>query len=236
MKSNFFQARSIAIIGASANPKKLGYQLLKNLLDAGFTGKVFPVNLKERTILGLEVFQSVLDIHRPLDLAVIIVPREIVPQVLRQCVLKEIPYVVIISAGFAEKDSQGKQLQQELIKITQNSHTKIIGPNCLGIVDTGNNLNLTFAATQILKGPIGLILQSGAIGAAIFDWAKSEEIGISKFISLGNKIHLSEIEALEIIAADEKTQAIALYLEEITDPPLFLAKCRQLSAKTDYYS
>ncbi len=229
MKNNFFQSQSIAIIGASANPKKLGYQLLKNLLAAGFTGKVFPINLKEKEILGLESFQSVLDIHRQLDLAVIIVPREIVPQVLRQCVLKEIPYVVIISAGFAEKDAKGEKLQQELIKITKNSPTKIIGPNCLGIVDTTNNLNLTFAAADVLKGPIGLILQSGAIGAAIFDWAKSEEIGISKFISLGNKIHLTEIEALEILAGDEKTKAIALYLEEITDPPLFMAKCRELS-------
>lgn len=227
--TNFFQSKSIAVIGASTSPKKLGYQLLKNLIDSGFKGTILPINLKEKEILAKTTYQSVLDVHRRIDLAVIIVPRENVPQVLRQCVLKEIPYVVIISAGFAEKDAKGKKLQKELLAITKGSKTKIIGPNCLGIVDTANALNLTFAATQVLRGPIGLILQSGAIGAAIFDWAKANEIGISKFISLGNKIHITETEALRILADDPETKAIALYLEEITDPSHFLAECRQLS-------
>lgn len=229
MPRNFFNSQSIAVIGASPNRKKLGYQLLKNLLDGGFKGRVFPVNLKEKEILGLPTFSSVLDIQAAVELAVIIVPREIVPEVLGQCVHKEIPYVIVISAGFAEKDAEGKKLQEELLKITNGTKTRIIGPNCLGIVDTSNNLNLTFAAAKILPGTIGLILQSGAIGAAIFDWAYSEEIGISKFVSLGNKIHTTEIEALEILVADEDTRAIALYLEEITNPQLFLAKCRQFS-------
>lgn len=228
MKSPF-DLQSIAIIGASADPKKLGNQLLKNLIKARYGGKIFPINLKEKIILKLKAYSSVLDIHQKIDLAVIIIPREIVPQVLSQCALKEIPYVLIISAGFAEKDALGKKLQEKIIKISQNSKTTIIGPNCLGLIDTVNKINLTFAASDVIKGPIGLILQSGAIGAAIFDWAKENNVGISKFISLGNKVQFSEIEALEILANDPNTNIIALYLENITKPAKFLDKCRQVS-------
>jgi len=219
---NFFQAKSVAIIGASANPKKLGYQITANLKNGGFEGKIFPINLDEAKILGLPVHQTVLDIHRAIDLATIIVPREVVPMVLKQCVLKEIPNVLIITAGFAEKDDKGKKLQREIIEITQRSKTRIIGPNCLGIINTAIGLNLTFAATNVAKGNIGLILQSGAIGAAILDWAKENEIGISKFVSLGNKVQISELEALKILGSDPQTKVIALYLEEITEPRKFL--------------
>jgi len=220
--NNFFQAKSVAIIGASANPKKLGYQITANLKNGGFDGKIFPVNLDEAKILGLPVHQTVLDIHRKIDLATIIVPREIVPLVLKQCVLKEIPYVVIISAGFAEKDKKGEKLQAELNRITERTKTRIIGPNCLGLINTQDKLNLTFAASKVTEGSIGLILQSGAIGAAILDWAGENEIGISKFISLGNKAQISELEALKILSSDFQTKVIALYLEEVADPRKFL--------------
>lgn len=228
---NFFDPQSVALIGASANPKKLGHQLLKNLIKGGFKGAIFPVNLKEKKILKLPVFQSILDIHRKIDLACIIVPREIVPQVLRQCLHKEIPYVLIISAGFAEKDALGKKLQEELVTVTRGTKTRIIGPNCLGLIDTSGKLNLTFAATEVKPGGIGLILQSGAIGAAIFDWAKVNNVGISKFISLGNKVHLTEIDALRVFAQDPNTKVIALYLEEISNPAKFLFTCREVTAK-----
>lgn len=220
---NFFQIKSVAIIGASADPKKLGYQITANLKNGGFEGRIFPVNLDEAKILGLPVHQTVLDIHRKIDLAAIIVPREVVPIVLKQCVLKEIPYVVIISAGFAEKDKKGEKLQDELNNLTKRSKTKIIGPNCLGLINTQEKLNLTFAASGVSKGNIGLILQSGAIGAAILDWAKENEIGISKFVSLGNKVQISELEALKILGEDSQTKVIALYLEEISKPQQFLA-------------
>jgi len=222
MMYNFFEIKSVAIIGASANPKKLGYQITANLKTGGFEGKIFPINLDETKILGLPVHQTVLDIHRPIDLATIIVPREVVPLVLKQCVLKEIPYCLIITAGFAEKDKKGAKLQDELNNITKRSKTRIIGPNCLGLINTQDKLNLTFAASKVTKGNIGLILQSGAIGAAILDWAKENEIGISKFVSLGNKVQISELEALKILGEDPQTKVIALYLEEITDPRQFL--------------
>lgn len=226
---NFFESKSVAIVGASANPKKLGHQLTKNLIKGGYEGAIFPVNLKEKKILGLPVYQSVLDIHRKIDIAVIIVPREVVSMVLRQCVHKEIPYVLIISAGFAEKDALGVRLQKELIEITSRTKTKIIGPNCLGLIDTANQMNLSFAATAVKKGTISLILQSGAMGAAIFDWAKENNIGIAKFMSLGNKVHFNEIDALEILKEDEQTKIIAIYLEEISDPVRFLVKSEEIS-------
>src|SRR3990167_6167713 len=226
---NFFESKSIAIIGASKNPKKLGHQLLKNLIKAGFTGRIYPVNLKEKKILNLKVFPSVLDIHSPIDIGCINVPRETVPMVLRQCVHKEIPYVLIISAGFAEKDALGKKLQKELIEITSGTRTKIIGPNCLGLINTANKMNLSFAATSVKKGNISLILQSGAMGAAIFDWAKVNNVGIAKFMSLGNKVHFNEIDALEILRDDPETKIIALYLEEVSDPVKFLVKSAEIA-------
>lgn len=228
---NVFDAKSIAVIGASKNPKKLGHDLLKNLIKAGYPGHIFPVNLKEKEILGIKTYSSVLDIHQKIDLAAIIVPREVVGLVLKQCLLKEIPYVLIISAGFAEKDATGKKLQKELLEMTARSKTKIIGPNCLGLIDTSANINLTFAATDVLKGNIGLVLQSGAIGAALFDWTKSQEIGISKFFSLGNKIHFTEIDALSVLENDPETDMIAIYLENISDPARFLDECKKITSK-----
>ena len=228
-KTSFFTPQSVAVIGASANKKKLGFQLLKNLIDAGYDGQIFPVNLDEKEILAKKVYQSVLDIHAPLDLAVIIIPREIVPQVLKQCIHKLVKYVLIISAGFAEKDAQGKKLQKELDQITKNTATKIIGPNCLGIINTEQKLNLTFAASKVQAGGIGLILQSGAIGAAILDWAREKELGISKFISLGNKLQTNEMDALRILGEDDQTKMIGIYLEEISDPREFLCLARKIT-------
>ncbi|MBM2821082.1 MAG: CoA-binding protein, partial [Candidatus Berkelbacteria bacterium] len=229
--TNLFNLKTIAVIGASSNPDKLGYQLLNNLITAGFTGSIYPINLKEKEILHLKSFSSVLDVHQRIDIAVIMVPREVVPEVLLQCVHKDIPFVLIISAGFAEKDKNGKKLQEEIIRITKNTKTKIVGPNCLGMVDTKLKINLTFAASEVMPGQIGLILQSGAIGAAIFDWAKENQIGISRFLSLGNKVHITEIDSLENFAEDSNTKIIVLYLEEITDPKEFLKICRKITLK-----
>jgi len=228
---NFFNPQSVAVVGASANKKKLGYQLLKNLIDSGYEGRIYPVNLEEKVILGHKVFQNILDVHSKVDLVTIIVPREIVPTVLKQCVAKGVPYVLIISAGFAEKDAAGKKLQKGLLDITAGSNTRIIGPNCLGIINANDKLNLTFAATEVVEGGLGLILQSGAIGAAILDWAKENEIGISKFVSLGNKVHTSEIEAIKILGDDPQTKIIGLYLEEISEPIRFLRLCREITIK-----
>lgn len=226
--NNFFDVKSVAIIGASANPKKLGHQILKNLIKGGFSGRIFPINLKEHTILGLPTYQSVLDVNAKIEMAVVVVPREIVPEVVLQCVHKEIPYVLIITAGFAEKDNVGKKLSQRLLKTTLGTKTKIIGPNTLGIIDNSNHLNLTFALSEVLPGEIGLILQSGAIGAAIFDWAKENSVGISKFISLGNKIHLDELDALELLGNDPVTKVIAIYLEEISNPAKFMVLTHEI--------
>ncbi len=227
--NNFFQPKSVAIIGASSNPRKLGFQVTDNLKKAGFSGKILPINLDDKKILGFAAHQSVLDIHRPIDFATIIVPREVVPQVLKQCVIKEIPNVLIISAGFAEKDAKGKKLQKELTQITKGQKTKIIGPNCLGIINTEIGLNLTFAASRVNKGNIGLILQSGAIGAAILDWAQANELGISKFISLGNKISISEIESLKLMGDDPQTKVIAMYIEELDKPHEFFLLSRRIA-------
>ncbi|MFA6493235.1 MAG: acetate--CoA ligase family protein [Patescibacteria group bacterium] len=219
---NLFDLNNIAIIGSSSNKEKLGYQITKNLIDGEFDGKIYPVNLKEKIILGLKTYETVLDIDAMVDMAVIVIPREAVLSVVKQCVHKEIPYILIITAGFAEKDKIGKDLQEKLIATIHGTKSKIIGPNCLGLMNTAKNINLNFASTRAKNGKISLILQSGSIGAAIFDWAKENDIGIDKFISLGNKISVNEIDVLRELQDDPTTKVIAFYLEDITDPSKLL--------------
>lgn len=230
MKS-FFDLENIAVVGASSNKQKLGHQLLKNLRDAGFKGGIFPVNLKEEKILSLKTFVSVLDIPEKIDLAVVIIPREAVLAVVKECVQKEISYVLIITAGFAEKDDFGRKLQKEITEAVAQTQTRIIGPNCLGLINSAKKINLTFAASYVKNGQISLILQSGAIGAAIYDWAKGKNIGINKFVSLGNKADITENEALTFLAEDDQTKAIFCYLEEISNPQEFLKITREVGEK-----
>lgn len=229
--TDFFTPDSVAVIGASAHPHKLGHQLMKNLIDGGYTGKIFPVNLDEKRILGLKAHHSILDISDHIEMAVIIVPREAVLTVLEECQQKKVDSVLIISAGFAEKDEAGKKLQQQMTELVRRSKMRLIGPNCLGIINSHHKMNLTFALAKFSPGEMGLVLQSGAIGSAILDWAKENELGISKFISLGNMADVSELDALKLLADDPKTKVIALYLEEIKNPAEFIRICRRITLK-----
>lgn len=228
----FFNPKSIAIIGASHHSEKLGYQVLENLIRAGFKGKIYPVNPQSGRILNLDVYPSVTRISDEIDLAVVIVPAKIVPEVLSECVKKHIPYAIVISAGFSEIGAKGKILQDEITDvIIKSSPLRVLGPNCLGIINTSNNLNTTFAAPQITKGNVAAVFQSGALGVALLDWAKTYEFGFSKFISLGNKIDLEESEILKYLENDEETKIIAMYLEQISNPKKFLQVAREVAAK-----
>lgn len=226
MMKKLFNPQSIAVIGASRHEDKLGYQILKNIIDAGFTGKIFPVNPEAEEILSKKCFPTVIEISDQVDLAIIVVPKEIVPEILRQCVKKIVPYVVIITAGFAEKGLEGQKLQDEVKKIITNSQTRILGPNCLGLFNTENNLNATFAKQGLVKGNVSAVFQSGALGVAALDWAKQYGFGFSKFISLGNKMDLEESDMLEYLTNDPETRVIALYLEQIANPTKFLEIAR----------
>ncbi len=227
----FFDPQSIAVIGASRHPKKLGYQILENLIKCGFTGKIFPVNPEPGVILNLGSFRKVTDITEVVDLAIIIVPAAIVAEVLKDCVKKQVPYVVIISAGFAELGDEGKKLQDEIQEIIKASQTRVLGPNCLGVFNVAAKFNATFAAPTLVAGEVSAVFQSGALGVALLDWATKYNFGFAKFVSLGNKVDIEESEVIDYLANDPMTKIIALYLEEIRNPLKFLEVCRKATEK-----
>jgi acetyl coenzyme A synthetase (ADP forming)-like protein len=219
----FFEASSIALIGASEDPKKVGHQILKNVLTAGYKGRIYPVNPKASKILGLIAYSSVEEIPSQVDLAVVAVPAAIVPSVLTSCARKKIKDVIIVSGGFREVGEQGKKLEEELIDIVKVTGIRVIGPNCQGLNNPHIGLCATWAAFSNRPGPIGIITQSGSVGGAIQFWADKEGIGVSKCVNLGNKIDVNEIDLLRYMKDDPSTKAIALYLEGVSDGRAFMS-------------
>jgi len=227
-----FNPRSVAIIGASHHKEKLGYQILENLLLGGYKGNVYPVNPESGKILNLNVFPGVLNINEEIDLAVIVVPAKFVPQVLTECSQKNVSFAVIVSSGFSETGKEGALMQGEIKEVVIGaSAIRVVGPNCLGVFNTTNGLNATFAAPKLIKGKVSAVLQSGALGVALFDWAEKYGFGFAKFVSLGNKIDLEEAEIIEYLANDEETKIIAVYLEDVHNPAKFLKACSKASKK-----
>lgn len=227
--TSLFSPRSIALIGASANQKKIGFQILAKLLQSRLP--VFPINPHEAKILNTPVYSSILDVPGPVDLAIVAVPAPIVNQVVQQAAEKKVKSVVVISAGFSEAGPEGKKLEADLKKICQTHQLNLLGPNVLGFANPEKKLDITFAKTAPEAGNIGLISQSGAIGSYLFDWAKSESLGFSKFVSLGNRAGLTETDFLTYLAADPNTKVIGLYLESFADGRKFLSITSQLSRK-----
>ncbi len=230
MLENLFNPKSVAVIGASGNPQKIGYALASNLLDGKNERRIFLVNPSEKEILGEQVFSSIVEIKEGIDLAVIAVKPEIVPGVLKSCGEKKIPYCIIITAGYKETGEEGKKREDELKQIAKSFGIKIIGPNCLGIFDCQNNFNATFGDKLPKIGGISVISQSGAVGTSMLDFAQKENIGFAKFISVGNEAGLTENDFLEYLLTDEKTKAIVMYLEAVSDGVRFLELAKKITA------
>ncbi|MFQ5886550.1 MAG: acetate--CoA ligase alpha subunit, partial [Anaerolineae bacterium] len=228
----FFCPKSVAVIGASRNKEKLGHGVLKNLLQYGYKGKVYPINPEADEILGLRAYSTVLDAPGEIDMAVIVVPAAIVARVLEECGQKGVRGVVIITAGFREVGGQGLKEEKRLAEIASRYGTRIIGPNCLGLIDTLCSLNATFARGMPERGDIAIMSQSGALLAAILDWAIGERVGFSRFVSLGNKADINEIDMLEAWGDDPHSKVIAAYLEGIVDGTRFMEVASQVSQKT----
>jgi acetate---CoA ligase (ADP-forming) len=229
MLDAFFSPQSVAIVGASRDPEKLGYAVLANLKEGGYSGSLYPINPKADEILGLKAYSSVLDIPDPVDLAIVVIPYKIVPHVLEECGQKSISSVVIISAGFREAGREGLERERELIDIADKYDVRIIGPNCLGVIDTETPLNATFAAGMPPGGPIAFMSQSGALGTAVLDMAMAGRIGFSKFVSLGNKADVSEIDLLKAWGEDEASQVILIYVEGLPDGQEFIEVARKVT-------
>lgn len=230
----FFKPRTVAVIGASANPDKLGYAIVENLVNGGFLSderKIFPINLKAEIILDLKVHPSVVDVDDDIDLAVIVVPVRFVPDALRTCGEKKIPSVIIITAGFRESGREGMDREQELLQIAQEYGIRIVGPNCLGVIDTVTPLNASFSAGSPPSGPMAFMSQSGALGTAILDWAMAGELGLSQFVSLGNKADVDEADLLNAWADDPSSKVLLAYIEGLPDGQEFIRVAREVSKK-----
>ncbi|MDD3190243.1 MAG: acetate--CoA ligase family protein [Candidatus Pacebacteria bacterium] len=227
----FFTPKSVAVIGASTDKGKIGYGILKNILEAKYRGTVYPINLKAKKILGLKAYPSVLSVEKEIDLAVIAIPAKFVSAALEECGEKGIKNTIIISAGFKETGKEGTKMEAGVIRIAAKYDMKIIGPNCLGLADSTSNLNASFANGMIQKGSLGFISQSGAICSAMLDWANLNGVGFSRFVSVGNKAVISEVELMKYFKDDDKTTAVLAYLESIKDGKAFMEAAAELILK-----
>ena len=224
----FFYPRSIAVIGASRESGKVGYSVLKNLMDANYRGELVPVNPNAEEVLGLKAYPKV----KKVDLAIIVVPASIVPSVLEDSARVGVKASIIISAGFRESGPQGAILETQIRGIAKEHSIRIVGPNCLGIISTGANMNASFASEYPSKGNISLISQSGAICTSFLDWAANESLGFDKLVSVGNKADVVEAELLEYIAHDPSTNVVALYVEGIDNGREFMRVAKEVSRMT----
>ncbi|MDE3087966.1 MAG: acetate--CoA ligase family protein [Chloroflexota bacterium] len=224
----FFIPQSVAIIGASSDPRKLSYAVLDNLTRYGYPGSVYPINPKGGAILGLKVYPSVLDVPDDIDLAVIVIPAPQVASALEQCGQKGVNGVVVITAGFREVGGDGMKLERALIDITKKYSMRMIGPNCIGIIDTVIPLNISFAAGMPKRGNIAFMTQSGALAQAVLDWAEGQGIGFSRFVSIGNKADCNENDFIDAWGDDESSKVILAYLEDIRDGAEFMARAQRV--------
>ncbi|WP_286681345.1 acetate--CoA ligase family protein [Methanoculleus sp. DTU007] len=223
----YFNPRSIAVIGASSEPKKMGYAVMHNLLH--FPGQLYPVNNKRPEVQGLKAYASILDIPNPVDMAVITVPAKHVPSVIEECGRKGVPMAVIITAGFREMGEEGKALEDRVLEIARGYGTRIVGPNCLGLIIPPKGIDTTYVHQSPKPGNIAFISQSGAIVNTVVDWSIKQDIGFSVVVSVGNQADLNFIDFLRFVERDPKTKGIILYIEEIQDGKTFMKVASEVS-------
>ncbi len=234
MLEEFFQPKTIAVIGASRETHKVGHQIFKNLIQSdGFNHfyKVYPINPKTTEILGIKTYPTIKEIKEKIDLMVIVIPSEFVAQTLVDCGERGIKAVIIITAGFKEIGGEGYKREQQILEVARKYGIRILGPNCLGLLNPHYFLNASFVSFLPQKGEIAFISQSGALCSAVLDWAKAEEVGFSKFVSLGNKADLNEIDFLLALAEDEQTKVIIAYLEGIEKGQEFIRVAKEVTKK-----
>ncbi len=228
----FLAPDAIAVIGASRDPESIGGRLFRNLLLGGFEGVVYPVNPNADAIHGVEAHRSILDVPKAIDVAFICVPAELVPAVARDCSAKGVHGIVVISAGFAEIGRDGLGRQEELVAICREGGIRLIGPNCMGLVNTASDVNLngTFASVRPLPGRVGFLSQSGALGIAVMEHTAELGLGLSSFVSVGNRADISSNDLLCYWESDPRTEVVLLYLESFGNPRRFATLARRVSA------
>ena len=226
----FLDPASVAVVGASRDPYKVGGSVVANLRSAGFPGRIIPVNSRADSVQGLPAVRAMLDVEGPVDLAVIAVPARDVLDALKQCAARKVGGAVVISAGFRETGGEGLRRETELREWLRGQTLRVLGPNCLGWIRPARRLNVTFAPGMPEPGGIAFVTHSGALAVAIMDWARDRRVGFSLFASLGNQADVNESDLLDAVAADGETRVIACYLEGVADGRRFLDALRRAAA------
>lgn len=224
-----FKPRQVAVVGASRSPQKIGFAILNNIIQSGYSGQIIPVNPKEDEILGLQCFPCMAGAPPDLDLAVISVPEGLVLSVAEECGQAGVKGLIVITAGFKEVGSEGLKRERELVKICRRHGMRMLGPNCVGLMDTHTPINASFAKGFPRPGNISFISQSGAMLVSILDWSFTAGLGFSRFISLGNKADLDEVDFIEACAGDPETKVILLYIEDVGQGEKFVRVCSEVS-------
>jgi acetyltransferase len=222
--------RSVAVVGASKTPGKVGHEILSNLLDGGFEGTIVPVNPKAEEILGVKCCRDLSSYDGTIDLGVIAVPTDGVSGAVESCVSKGAKAIIVITAGFKETGAKGAELEREITRFCRSRGVRLMGPNCLGLINTHHKMNASFANHMPATGGISVISQSGALCTAILDWAAGRHLGLAKLISMGNKADLSETDFLKALADDEQTKVIVGYLESIDNGDEFVKAAEQVAS------
>lgn len=227
--STFFKAEHVAIVGASNTKGKVGYDVVHNLAQFDYPGTIIPINPKSKEIQGYKAYPSLSDYPDTIDLVFIAIPAKYVPDVIDEMGELGIKYVVIISAGFKEVGAEGAQLEKQLGEKLREHGIRAIGPNCVGLLDSHTPLNGSFASRMPVKGNLGFISQSGALITGILDWSLNEGLGFSKFISMGNKVDVDEVDLIAELGRDQDTKAILAYIESIAKGQKFIQVCQEVS-------
>jgi len=223
--------KSIAVIGASRRSGAVGNRIVKNILESGFKGPIYPINPKADKIHGLKCYPSVLKVEGDVDLAVVAVPARIVPEVVEEAGVKGVKGLIVISAGFREIGEEGAKLEKEVLTLCRKYGMRMVGPNCLGVINTSVPMNTTFASSQPIPGSIAFLSQSGALCTAVIDWAPKEGLGFSVIVSLGNSADLNVVDFIEALKEDENTRVIACYIEGISEGDRFVKAVGEVSRK-----
>ncbi|MBS7643920.1 CoA-binding protein [Candidatus Bathyarchaeota archaeon] len=229
---NFFNAKSVAVIGASETPGKIGYEVLRSLSQYGYKGRVYPVTPKSKEILGVKCYPSVQSLPETVDLAVFTLSSVLVPGLLQECGEKGVKNVVIVSGGFQELGGQYQEIQTKVVEIAKKYGIRIIGPNCIGVFNSKNRLDTFFQSHERMTrpplGPIAFLTQSGTFGCTMLEWAAESGVGISKFVSYGNRCDVDEADLIRYLGADTDTKVIAIYLESIQNGRKFMAAVQEV--------
>jgi acetyl-CoA synthetase (ADP-forming) len=232
--ASMFDAEGVAVIGASRNPGKLGYHVMKSLTEGGFQGAIYPINPGEAELFGLKAYSSLADVPGDVDLAIVVLPARAVPEIVRQASAQDVKGIVLITAGFKEiEDEQGAELQEEIARLADEAGIPIIGPNTFGMVNLQVDLNASFTPefSLVKKGGISLISQSGGMAHMLSFLALDQNVGFSKIIGVGNRCNIGFAELLEYLAEDEATRVIAMYVEGVDEPHRLMQVARSVRGK-----